>query len=160
MSHQWHGGYESMAREKCPCPAVVARAALLLWAEWIIQRCLSAWGETRTVGSSRATGASLARACKLDKSYRTIICVQHLKHARGLEEEKEREGRGTRTALASSFLILCGFLYHSCKYRGCSPMCLRCTGSSRQAQNSPQLIRHCSFTALLLTRSIYSLCLN
>lgn len=30
MSHQQHGGYESMAREKCPCPTVVARAALLL----------------------------------------------------------------------------------------------------------------------------------
>lgn len=92
MNHQRHGGYESVAREKCPCPTVVARAALLLWAEWIIQRCLSAWGETRTVGNGRATGASLAGACKLDKSYRTIIFVQHLKHAGGLEEEK---GRGT-----------------------------------------------------------------
>lgn len=29
MSHQQHGGYESMAREKCPCPTVVARAVLL-----------------------------------------------------------------------------------------------------------------------------------
>lgn len=93
MSHQQHGGYESMAREKCPCPTVVARAALLLWAEWIIQRCLSAWGETRTVDSGRATGASLAGACKLDKSYRTIIHVQHLKHAGALEEEKWR-GKG------------------------------------------------------------------
>lgn len=75
-------------------------------------------------------------------------------------KEGERGGRRTHTGLSPSFPVLCGFLYYSCKCRGCSAECLRCTGSSRQAPNDPQLIRHCSFTALLLTRSIYSLCLN
>lgn len=117
MSHQRHSGYESMAREKCPCPTVVARAALLLRAEWIIQRCLSAWGETRTVGSGRATGASLAGACKLAKSYRTIICVQHLKHAGGLEEEKGkgkgREGDSNRPVSIFPRVSVAFFIIHA-----------------------------------------------
>lgn len=159
MSHQQHGGYESMAREKCPCPTVVARAALLLWAEWIIQRCLSAWGETRTVGSGRATGASLAGACKLDKSYRTIISCSTWSMPEAWRKRKEG-GLEQACLHLSQFSVAFFFFYHSCKCRGCCPECLSCTGSLQQAQNGLRLIRHCSFTALLLTRSIYSLCLK